>query len=68
MSEFMVLSGNTLYTLSYFVVAMSEMARTVYDQYIPLFSRVECVVWFAVWGVSSLVMLSRFDVCCHIGV
>ena len=44
---------------------MPEMARTVYDQYSPLFCLVERVLWFAVLGVSALVMFSRFNVRRH---
>jgi hypothetical protein len=51
-----------------FSVAVPEMARTVYDQYTALFCLVECVLWFAVLGVSALVMFSRFNARCHAGV
>lgn len=49
----------------YFFIAISEMAPTMYDQYIALPCLVECVLWFAVLGVSVLVMFIRFNVRCN---
>jgi hypothetical protein len=56
-----------IYVLTFFV-AISDMARTVYDQYISLFCLVECVLWFGVLGVSAGVMFCRFNVRCYAGV